>query len=321
MFFLCFFFLDNFRFTGTESQIGVCTAVAGSWSHTQVVCTTPPGMGLAWVVMRVTDYATPTYFAWSYQYPVLLSFEPTTATTWATNANVLVTITGESFAAAVGSVDFARNVSSINVNTNCAIQTWTHTKIICKLPDGEGANVYAQVSTQNGFISSLSTFSYLPPVLTTITPQNGPTTGSAITIAGSNFGTVNTPFTVSVALGNLTCAVQSHSHVQIICLTPVFYSRGHVVQVTVAGQVSNTLVYNYAAPTLLTISPDNGPSGGGQTVTLTGTYFTTVATVTIDGKDCTSVAVNAGQTSLTCITPVGGGTNRLVQARKNKTKS
>jgi hypothetical protein len=49
---------------------------------------------------------------------------------------------------------------------------------------------------------------------------------------------------------------------------------------------------------------NNGPSSGGQSVTLTGTNFTSDATVTFGGNLATNVVV-VSPTEITCVTPVG----------------
>ena len=50
------------------------------------------------------------------------------------------------------------------------------------------------------------------------------------------------------------------------------------------------------------ISPVNGPTAGGTSVTITGTGFAAGATVAIGGNPCTSVTV-VSSTSITCTTP------------------
>ncbi|MEU8086854.1 IPT/TIG domain-containing protein [Micromonospora sp. NPDC049101] len=61
-----------------------------------------------------------------------------------------------------------------------------------------------------------------------------------------------------------------------------------------------------AAPTAATITPDEGPQAGGQTVTITGTGFVQGGTtVTIDGVPATGVTVAPNGTSLTAVTPAG----------------
>jgi hypothetical protein len=65
--------------------------------------------------------------------------------------------------------------------------------------------------------------------------------------------------------------------------------------------------YNLAleTPTVTAISPNTGPTAGGQSVTITGTDFSTgSATVKFGNNAATSVSV-ASDTSITCNTPAG----------------
>jgi hypothetical protein len=57
-------------------------------------------------------------------------------------------------------------------------------------------------------------------------------------------------------------------------------------------------------PTILSISPTSGPSAGGTSVTITGTNFTSDATVTFGGNAATILNV-ISPTEITCVTPVG----------------
>ena len=66
--------------------------------------------------------------------------------------------------------------------------------------------------------------------------------------------------------------------------------------------------YNRRTPTITSITPDNGPTAGGTTVTITGTNFTqTVSagpTVKIGGNAATNVVL-VSTTTITCNTPAG----------------
>jgi hypothetical protein len=66
--------------------------------------------------------------------------------------------------------------------------------------------------------------------------------------------------------------------------------------------------------TLAGVTPDSGPTDGGQTVTITGTGFTTGTAVSFGGVPATDVVVDPTGTSLTAVTPKGaaGGTTITV---------
>jgi hypothetical protein len=58
-------------------------------------------------------------------------------------------------------------------------------------------------------------------------------------------------------------------------------------------------------PTVTAISPNSGPTGGGTSITITGTGFATGATVTIGGAAATNVVVDSTGASITATTPAG----------------
>ncbi len=59
-----------------------------------------------------------------------------------------------------------------------------------------------------------------------------------------------------------------------------------------------------ALPVVSSVSPANGPSGGGTQITITGANLTGAESVTVGGSDATSVTVK-GPTSVTATTPAG----------------
>jgi hypothetical protein len=85
-------------------------------------------------------------------------------------------------------------------------------------------------------------------------------------------------------------------------------ASGPVWRFTTAGTPPNP----GPAPTVTSISPNSGPTGGGTSVTITGTNFQTGATVRIGGSPATSVNV-ANSTSITAVTPAhAAGTTDVV---------
>ena len=58
-------------------------------------------------------------------------------------------------------------------------------------------------------------------------------------------------------------------------------------------------------PTMTSISPNSGPSGGGTSVTITGEKFKQGATVTIGGKALVGLTISEDGTRVTGTTPGG----------------
>jgi hypothetical protein len=80
---------------------------------------------------------------------------------------------------------------------------------------------------------------------------------------------------------------------------------------TPSSEVSFTPVAP-AVPTLTSVSPASGPTGGGTVITLTGTNFAAGATVTVGGAAATSVQVLSA-TQVRATTPAGTAGARTVQ--------
>ena len=111
-----------------------------------------------------------------------------------------------------------------------------------------------------------------PPVVTGITPDSGPTKGgTVVTLSGTDltagtlvfFATSPSPL-VAAAEPDITAATPAHSL--------------GAVNVTVTDEEGQTVTvedgYEYVAPpVIIGLEPDQGPSGGGTFVTITGLYF------------------------------------------------
>ena len=208
-----------------------------------------------------------------------------------------VTVTGTGFVAGTrvmfgGAV--ATNVSVIN-GTTLAATTPSHAaglvSVAVTAPDGHGGVL------QNGF-------SFVPPPsVTQVSPSSGLATGgTSVTITGANFqGGATVTFGGTAATGitfvnatTLTAATPAHAPgvVNVIVTNP----DGQ------AATLAGGFTYNGTVPTVTSANPNNGPSTGGQSVTLTGTNFVSGAGVTFGGTAATGVNVT-NSTTLTAATP------------------
>ena len=145
-----------------------------------------------------------------------------------------------------------------------------------------------------------------PPTVTGVSPTAGPTSaGTPVTITGTNFAIGST----TVDFGsNAATSVQVESPTTLTALAPAGNSGTVDVTVTTAGGASPTSSadqYTYdVAPTVSQVSPNFGPVGGGDTVTITGTNFLSGATVDFGLNAATSVNVQSS-TTLTAVAPAG----------------
>ena len=140
------------------------------------------------------------------------------------------------------------------------------------------------------------------PTITLISPNTGPATGgTTVTIAGSGFtGTPTVTFGSTAATG-----VTVNGGVSITATVPA--GSPGAVSVTVAnadgksGSLANGYTY-IGSPTVTSVTPSNGTTLGGNTVTITGTGFAAVPTVTFGGTAATNVSFTSS-TSITAVAP------------------
>ncbi|MEU2630031.1 IPT/TIG domain-containing protein, partial [Kitasatospora sp. NPDC007106] len=110
-----------------------------------------------------------------------------------------------------------------------------------------------------------------PPTLSSLTPGQGPAGGGTIvTLTGTNLTGATAVTFGSTAATSYTVVSPS----QITATAPP--GSGTVqVKVTTADGTSNGLSFTYVpAPALSSLTPGQGPAGGGTIVTLTGTNLT-----------------------------------------------
>ena len=108
-----------------------------------------------------------------------------------------------------------------------------------------------------------------PPAITGLTPTSGPV-GTAVTIAGANFGA--TKGTSTVAFNGTLATSSSWSDTSITVPLPTGATSGPVV-VTVSGQASNGVSFTVTtpAPVITSLTPTSGPVG--TAVTIAGANF------------------------------------------------
>jgi hypothetical protein len=154
--------------------------------------------------------------------------------------------------------------------------------------------------------SNIATVSLTVVAQTTVTgvsPNNGPVAGgTTVTITGTSFAT-GAAVTFGGAAATNVVVVNSTT---ITATTPAGNIGVVPVTVMVNGQSGSlTSAFTYIGqPTVTSVSPNNGPTGGGTAVTITGTNFTTGPTVTLGSTAATNVVV-VSSTKITATTPAG----------------
>ena len=171
---------------GPMVKFGDRECVAVQWESPELIkCATAPGWGtdfaLDLTIKGVNPVTIPPMF--SYLPPTIESVVPGLART---AGNTSVVISGANF----GTRDV---VPVITIGgAPCISQTWiTHSRIDCVVPPGVGTGhvVRATVDVRTSEGEDV-TLSYLAPVIASIQPDHGPTTGGyAVLITGTDFGT------------------------------------------------------------------------------------------------------------------------------------
>lgn len=218
-----------------------------------------------------------------------------------------VTITGSGFTGAT-SVTFGGVAGT-------GVTVISDTIISVTSPAGAGT-VDVNVTTPGGVSasSSASKFTYAGlPAVTAISPTTGPTAGgTSVVITGTGFSNV---FGVSFG-GTAATGFTVNSTTQITATSPA--GTGAVdVRVTTAGGTSAIIAadqFTYAGtPTVTSVTPNNGLTTGGTSVTITGTGFTGATGVKFGTNAGTNVTV-VSPTQITATSPAGtaGVTNVTV---------
>ncbi|MFJ1709445.1 beta strand repeat-containing protein, partial [Kitasatospora sp. NPDC088346] len=269
----------------TVSADSVITAVSPAGSGTVQVTVTTPGGTSNGVAYTYTGPPAPT----------LGVVSPNQGTSAGGNT---VTLTGSHFTGATA-VKFGVSVApSFTVSADSVITAVS--------PAGSGT-VQVTVTTPGGTSNGVAyTYTGPPaPTLGVVSPNQGTSAGgNTVTLTGSHFtGATAVKFGASAA-PSFTVSADS-------VITAVSPAGSGTVQVTVTtpGGTSNGVAYTYTgppAPTLGVVSPNQGTSAGGNTVTLTGTNLTTTTAVKFGASAATSFTV-ASDTQITAVSPPGSG--------------
>ena len=228
--------------------------------------------------------------------PTVSAILPTSGTT---TGGTSVTITGTGFLAGA-SVSFGSS-SATNVNITSS------TSVTATTPAAVASTVNVVITNTDGQSGTLTAgYTYVSPnpapTVTAISPVSGSTSGgTAITVYGTGFLSGAT-LTLGTAATNVNI-INSTS----LTATTAAHTAG-VTNVTVtntdgqSGTLSNAYTYTNPAPTVSTISPSSGTTGGGTPITITGTGFLVGASVTFGGSSATNISI-VSATSITAVTP------------------
>lgn len=245
-----------------DSFSGTCAVQLNSdFSDTQIVCLLPQGYGTVQLSVEVSGQLS-NIIDYAYALPVLSLISPASGTT---AGGISLILTGTNFGIS-GSV-FVGGVACPMTGSG-----WSHTRIECSLPAGQGAD-QAVYLTSAGTSSNQLLFDYSVPHLTSITCSDKRTYGNIdLTISGTNLGPDGRTATVTV--GGVAASISYKAHTTLTATLPPG-SGSNTVVVTVEDQTAdNTLTFVYAPPTVSSIAGcSNGfcVTAGNILITIVGT--------------------------------------------------
>ncbi|MBI4569978.1 MAG: IPT/TIG domain-containing protein [Planctomycetes bacterium] len=217
-----------------------------------------------------------------------------------------VTLTGTGFTTPTDTSVLFGGRSAVGVQVTSA------TQMVVVSPAGAAAGAVDVVAlnslgsaTAAGGFTYIATAAAAAPTITSIAPAAGFLGGgTVVTITGTNFTT--TADTVVLFGGRAAAGAVVSSATSITAVTPAGAAAGAVdVRVAnAAGDVTSAGAFTYTPVTLTGVAPVSGRLTGGNTLTLTGTGFTTASgtSVTIGGRAAGGVTV-ASITSMTVVAP------------------
>jgi hypothetical protein len=292
---------NDFRAGATVTIGGVsCTALTVT-PPTTISCTTGAhAAGIVDVIVTNTTYdgqsgTLPTSFTYV-GVPTIGSVLPANG---ALAGGTTITLTGTNYIAGATVTVDGSSCTSLNVVNSSSIT--------CVTPVGSaGAKDVAITNPAQPVVTSVGAYTYLAgaPTVASISPQGGDITGGTpVTITGTNFDIAMTDG--AVVIGGVNCTGVSATTTVITCSTGARAQGLIDVVVTNPDTQTVTLATSFLyAPgaTISGVSPAIGDTGGGTTVTITGTGFVSgMVSVDIGGVACGGVAFNSA-TEITCVT-------------------
>lgn len=229
-----------------------------------------------------------------YAPPSIVSVSPTTG---AASGGNTVAISGNGFYG-TPSVRFGAN-SATGVTVSSPTQLSAVTP-----PGTAGSAVTVAVTSAYGSSSLANAFAYqdIPlPTIASLYANKGPVTGgTAFGIIGTGLGTAT-----AVKIGGIPCTINSIGDTQLTAVSPPGSAGEQPVSVVTPGgtaTVANGFTY-YLEPTVTSVSPMEGPAGGGTSITITGTNLLGAREVEVaPGGGVTPFTV-LNETTVVAVTP------------------
>ncbi len=298
---------QNVTITGTNFTSASAVTFGGTTasftidSSTQITATTPAHVaGTVDVVVTTSDGSATAANAYTYNDPpTITTVNPASGSS---TGGQSVTITGTNFTSA-SAVTFGGTNASFTVDSS--------TQITATTPAHVAGAVDVVVTTPDGSATAVNAYTYNdPPTITTVNPASGSSTGGqSVTITGTNFTSAS-----AVTFGGTTASFTIDSSTQITATTPAHVAGAvDVVVTTPDGSATAANAYTYNdPPTITTVNPASGSTTGGQSVTITGTNFTSASAVTFGGTNASFTIDSSTQITATTPAHVAGTVDVVV---------
>lgn len=217
-----------------------------------------------------------------------------------TAGGTTVTVTGTDFT----------NVSAVTIGgTGASFSVSSATQMTVTTPARAAGVADLRVTTAGGTsaIVVADRFTYVaPPSVSGLAPTAGPIAGgTSVVITGTGLGETST-----VSFGGVSASFTQDSATQVTAVSPAGAAGVVNVVVTTPGGDSPASAadeFTYApTPTVTSVSPAAGPTGGGNTVTIAGTGLTGATAVKFGASNASSFTVNSA-TQITATVPAGSG--------------
>lgn len=180
------------------------------------------------------------------------------------------------------------------------------TQITAIVPSHDAGSVDVRVTVAGvqSATSCAGTYTYLPPMVTAVSPSSGPLAGgNQVVITGASFiGVTSVKFGTSEAS---SFWVDPESQNRIIAVAPAHSAGTLDIRVAVGGTQSVGSCadrYTYLPPLVTDVSPATGQTAGGVSVIIRGTGFVGVSAIRFGGSAVTSYTVDS-DTQISAVAP------------------
>ncbi|MGH2807429.1 MAG: beta strand repeat-containing protein [Actinomycetota bacterium] len=196
------------------------------------------------------------------------------------------------------------NVSAVRFNgVNATFTVNNSGRITATVPAGATTGRITVV-TANGTATSATDFTVTPgaPTISSLTPSNG-AVGSNVIITGTGFNG-----TITVRFDGVAAPFTVNSPTQITATVPTGATTGRVTVTTSNGTATSPADFTVTrTPTVSSFTPSSGPAG--TSVTINGSNFTSITSVTFNGVASTFTVNSSSR--ITATVPTGATTGRI----------